>query len=246
MAQICGSWHLGGQKYFKQCDPPIRRFNITSEDTPNGRIYTGPDGDKYWSMTTMLKKTGDNSWLKEWYERLGQEEAEKESLRCRQRGEAIHSASENYVIGKDLKYCESLAGGYIKLFHQLKRALDTNITEVIAVELPVFSKRMKVGGRLDLFARWKGDLAIIDYKGSNSLKTRDQIEDYSHQLCGYSGAVEEMYGLKASKLINIISNERSLSPTVIITERKDVAKSFCDRIRRFHALLNSNAGANPV
>lgn len=228
------------RKHFEWVDPPLERFNIVSRDTPQGRIYTGPDGSEYWSMTTMLGKTEEDSgWLEEWRARLGAEAADIESQRCRDRGEGIHLGAELYISNQPLSKCLEAAGQYRRLFNQIRMALDSNITKVYAIELPVFSKKLKVGGRLDLLAEWRGELALIDHKGSNSFKTESQTEEYRHQLCGYSLIVEEMYGLKPKRLINIIANEKSLTPTIMITERKNVLADFAKRINKFHRLLET-------
>lgn len=228
------------QKHFEWIDPPLERFDIVSRDTPEGRIYTGPNGKEYWSMTTMLGKTSeDDGWLEEWRARLGAEAAEIESQRCRDRGEGIHLGAELYLSNEPLSKCLEAAGQYRRLFNQIKMALDSNVTKVYAIELPVFSERMKVGGRLDLLAEWRGELALIDHKGSNSFKTVSQTEEYRHQLCGYSLSVEEMYGLRPKKLINIIANEKSLTPSIMMTDRKDVIGDFAARINKFHRILRA-------
>jgi hypothetical protein len=224
---------------FQWVRPQIPTGNITSRDTPNGRIYTDESGTEYWSMTTMLGMTeDDHDWYEKWVERVGLEYAEQESTRCCDRGEKIHLASEMYVRNYPFEECVEAAGEYRRLFIQLKRALDTGLGKVYGAELPVFSKIMKVGGRLDLCAEWKGELALIDYKGSNFIKTRSDTTSYRHQLCGYSLAIEEMHSIKAKKLINIIANEKSPMPTIIITDRKDVIKEFAERIKKFHKIIN--------
>ena len=43
-----------------------------------GRVYNFEDARKaYYSVTTMLSKTADHSWLDKWRERVGNEEADR-------------------------------------------------------------------------------------------------------------------------------------------------------------------------
>ena len=55
----------------------IKKFTYTTEvdtDTlPTGRTYHTPDGS-YPSITTILGKTSDQTWLLKWKERVGEEE----------------------------------------------------------------------------------------------------------------------------------------------------------------------------
>lgn len=226
------------QPKFQWIDPPLERFQITSEDTEAGRIYTGPNGTKYWSMTTMLKRTSKNKgWLEEWKKSIGEEAAREITSDACTRGESIHDAAEMFVKNINFQECCERAGKYLRFFKQLSWALQTNVTKIYATELPIFSNIMKVGGRLDLLAEWRGELALIDYKGANSFKTLGNTLDYKHQLCGYSLAVEELYGVKPRKLINIVANSKSPTPTILITDRNDVLREFADRIREFHLTL---------
>lgn len=211
---------------------------IVSRDTEQGRIYTDENGKEYWSMTTMLGMTEENTeWYDEWVAKIGEEEAKKESERCCERGNMIHLAGELYVRGYPLTDCYDAAGKYRRLFIQLKNALDTKLKSVYGCELPVFSEILKVGGRLDLCGFWGKDLAIIDFKGSNWLKTMSDVESYRHQLCGYSLSFEEMYGIKAKKLVNIIANERSPNPTILVLDRDEVMRDFAKRIKKFHRMI---------
>lgn len=223
---------------------PLPKENIVSRDTKEGRIYTGEDGTEFWSMTTMLGMTEeDTDWYQKWVDSIGIEAAEAESKRCCDRGEMIHLACELYVANNPIGVCYEAAGQYRRLFMQLKQVLDQKLGIVHGIELPVFSKLMRVGGRLDLCAEWKTgnsfDLAIIDYKGSNFLKSGNDLGTYSHQLCGYSLALQEMYKLKATKLVNIVANERSLNPSVFVFDRKVLLAEFAKRIKKFHSIIDA-------
>ena len=198
--------------YWREVDfPPV---DITSEDTPNGRVYTNNDtGEQFWSVTTMLGMTSDKTWLEEWRKRLGEEAAKAETERCCDRGDKIHLACELYVQNKPLEEQLEAAGEYRKMFYQLRNCINTHVGEIVAAEIPVFSKVLQVGGRFDLLAQWRDcELALIDYKGSNHLKTSAGITDYKIQLCAYSYALEETYGLRVTKFVNIIANEKSRQP----------------------------------
>jgi hypothetical protein len=52
--------------------------NCATDTLPTGRTYHTPDGS-YPSITTILGKTSDQTWLLKWKERVGEEEAARVS-----------------------------------------------------------------------------------------------------------------------------------------------------------------------
>lgn len=224
------------RKQFAWFEPRLKPPDVFSTDTERGRIYEDrKTGKRFWSMTTFLGLTeSDPGWYERWVASVGQEHADAESERCCRRGESIHLAIELHTQNRPTEEVKAAAAEHYRMFTQLKKAADTNVSLIYGQELLVFSERLKLGGRLDLFAKWAGEPAIIDWKGSNHIKTVQDVEDYKHQLCGYSLCVQERYGVKIEKLVNVIANERSLQPTIIITKRSEVIDSFFARLRRFH------------
>lgn len=225
---------------FEWVDINLPKKNIISEDLPTGRVYTDLDtGEKFFSVTTMLGKTSDDSWYGEWVARIGVEEAVKESERCCDRGNKIHLACELYVQNAPLEAQLQAAAEYRNMANQLKSAIFTHVGKIVAAEIPVFSRIMRVGGRFDLLAEWRGVLSLIDYKGSNYVKGKQDIEDYQDQLCAYSFALEETYGIRVENLVNIISNEKRNSPTILTCKRSEIAPRLAKRIKSFHKILES-------
>lgn len=206
--------------------------------TDKGRWYTTPDGFKYHSVTTFLGKTSDDTWLEEWRNNIGHEKAAIETERCAVRGEGVHKACEDYLHNLDT-FMKS-AGDYPHLFKQIRPYLN-RVEEVWAIEIPLFSRLMRLAGRVDLIAIWKGELCIIDYKTSNHIKTKEDIEDYGLQLCCYSVMFEEMFGIRIDKLVNIIATEKSTRASVIEFRRSELLPKLAARIKQFRKQLEEAA-----
>lgn len=206
--------------------------------TDAGRWYTTPDGFKYHSVTTFLGKTSDHGWLDDWREGLGAEAADAETQRCADRGEAVHKACEDYLHNLDT--FEKSAGEYVRLFRQIRPYLN-RVTEVYAIEIPLFSRLLRLAGRVDLIAVWKGELCIIDFKTSNRIKTKEMIEDYGLQLACYSLMFEEMFGIRIEKLVNIIATEKSTKASVIEFRRSELLKPLAGRVKQFRQQLGEAA-----
>lgn len=227
---------------FQQYALPFKELECVT--TENGRHYVSPTGVKLTSVTTMLGRTGDHKWLEAWREKLGHEEAEKETQRCADRGEAFHLACELYLKNRPMIEVVQAAGPYMFMFKQVFPHLN-KMTKIYAQEIPLYSEVLGLAGRVDLIGVYEGKPAIIDFKTSNTLKTAGMIEDYSIQLCLYSVMFEQMFGVRIERLINIISNESVMVPTVIEFARKDILKKMFERVRLYHKMDKEQNGIWP-
>ena len=223
---------------------PIQYVELVCEDTPNGRFYTMPDGvTKFRSMTSMLGLTSDKTWLEKWRERIGHEAAEAETKRCTERGEAVHLSCEWYLKNYDMEKVLSASSSHTKLFAQIKHWLDTKVGTVLAQEIPLFSYKMKLAGRVDLVCYWfhegRWKLAIVDYKTSNWFKAPTDIEDYQTQLCGYAVMLYEMTGLRAELLVNVIGTETRTVANVAYFTPAESLPILQRRVKQFWELLDN-------
>lgn len=221
------------QKDFEQRILPYQELVCVTTD--NGRHYLSPNGVKLTSVTTMLGRTGDHTWLEAWREKLGAEAADAETQRCADRGEAVHLACELYLQNKPMSEVVAAAGNYFFMFKQLLPYLN-RMSKIFAQEIPLYSEILGLAGRVDLIGAYMGEPAIIDFKTSNIIKTKGMIEDYSIQLCLYSVMLQQMFGLKVNRLINIIANEGSMNPTVIEFDRREILPIMFDRVRLYHRM----------
>jgi len=77
----------------------IQKYNYESLKRQDGetRFYLTPDGQTLPSVTSVLSKTKDKSFLKKWRERVGEKAAEKIMADSSQIGTALHLYIEHYV-----------------------------------------------------------------------------------------------------------------------------------------------------
>lgn len=224
---------------FQQYSLPYKELTCVTNE--NGRHYVSPNGVKLTSVTTMLGRTGDHTWLEAWREKLGVEAADAETERCAVRGEAVHLACELYLKNRPMKEVIEAAGAYMFMFKQLFPYLN-RMTKIFAQEIPLYSEELELAGRVDLIGVYEGRPAIVDFKTSNVIKTRDMIEDYSIQLCLYSCMFQQMFGMKIERLVNIISNEKSMNPTVIEFNRRDILPKMFERVKLYHKMNKEQNG----
>lgn len=195
---------------------PERRFEHISDrytlplgwknlDLPEHRVYVNPlfPEDRFFSATTMLgkiaKMKGEDEWLKEWRLRVGDEAADKISKEATDRGTAMHDYLEKYLSNKPV--VNKHLGAY-RLFQKIKPWCE-RIDAVIALEHALYSRRLRIAGRVDLVAVLDGggDIdagleTLVDFKSSRKIKSHTEIGSYYRQVTMYSMMFYETTGVK--------------------------------------------------
>ena len=112
----------------------------------------------------------------EWRNKVGEEEANKISKRASTRGNKCHKLCELYLSNEDIrKYKDDVLS--MGLFYQIKPHLDS-INNIHAIEAPLHSKLLKLAGRVDCIAEYKGKISVIDFKTSTKEKKEEWVENY--------------------------------------------------------------------
>jgi len=177
---------------------PIKRT-----DTPEGRRYATPDGEKLPSVTTILdatKSEESKKALNEWRKRMGPQKAQAITTEAANRGTRMHKFLEDYI--KTGIITESGSNPYSIQSHKMAQTIITeglsNCTEYWGTEVPLYFPRI-YAGTTDLVGIHDGDEAIMDHKQTNKPKKREWIDDYFVQLSAYANAHNEVHGTKIRK-----------------------------------------------
>lgn len=219
----------------------------------------------YPSVTTILGKMGDNSWLKSWQDRIGKDNADKISKFSANRGTVMHSYNENYVrfaqFEKDKRKLLSLT--LEKTLNEVKENFESKEIEVgrklffnfynsgafnkinkpILQEQYLYSdKGGGYAGTVDLiYEDLEGKHVVSDYKSSKKPKNIDDIESYKKQISAYFIA----YYIRTNNIPSYgeiwISNEYDFIPQIIridLEEIKRYYKLFIEDVKKFHAIYD--------
>ena len=83
----------------------IKKYNYADLKREDGdvRLYLTPDGESLPSVTSVLNKTKDRSFLKKWRERIGEKKAEQIIRDSGKIGTALHLYIEHFVNKHDYK-----------------------------------------------------------------------------------------------------------------------------------------------
>ena len=179
--------------------------------TANGkRFYETPEGDSYPSVTTitgLLSREGIQAWRL----RVGEEVANKITKAATTRGTKVHKLAEMYLRNELVLQTslfdeqEPLIG---EMFNQLSEELDKHVGTIKAIEAPLYSNALRVGGTVDLVAEWDGILSVIDLKTSSKPKKVDWIDAYFMQCAAYAMMWEERTGISISQVVIPIAVEK--------------------------------------
>ena len=179
------------KKVFKHEELDIGYDDLVADTRETGRVYVAPDGSRYPSVTTVLGILSEDS-IREWRQRVGEEEANKVSHRASNRGTAVHSIIEKYLRNEDTSdnlphIKQSLAN--------LRPILDKSIGKIFGLETALYSRHLGMAGRCDCIAEWNGVPSIVDFKTSKRIKKKENIASYFAQASAYAIMFEERTGL---------------------------------------------------
>lgn len=219
---------------FIHIDPQPTPLNLTDAITNGQRWYTLPSGVKYPSVTTVLGQK-EKPQLTNWRNMLGPKKADKETKRCAERGTAVHKMAENFLNNID-NPTNGHSIDHQRLFRQLTMRLN-KVNNIHAQELPLYSETLKVAGRVDCIAEYKGQLSVIDFKTSNNNKDIDIIEDYFLQCTAYALMYEELYGIFIENVVVLIAVEKGIMSLEFTKKIYDYIEPLVERINTFYRSL---------
>ncbi len=203
-------------------------------ETEAGRRYRTPTGNVYPSVTTVIGEMTDKTFLKEWQNRIGIEEANRVSKRATNRGNKLHKLCEDYLQNKEVELKNPMFDLSTEMFQSIKPILDKNITAVHGIEFPLYSDRFKTAGTCDLLCSWNHELSILDFKGSSKPKREDWIENYFIQETVYTACLFEIYGLKAKNIITVIAVEHD-KPQIFVKDPMDYMPRALQMFKDYHS-----------
>lgn len=199
----------------------VPRVELTTTDGEEGRVYHTPDGD-FLSVTTILKYATDDSGLRAWRERVGEDAANKVSAQASYRGTAVHAIAEKYLMN-DPDWHKDAMPFNLSTFYSLKSRLDEAVGEIWGVEYPLWSPRLATAGRVDLICEWYGEPAIVDFKTARKFhgETSPVTKKYLLQTATYAKMAHERTGINIRKLVILFSPDDMLKGYAVVRNAED-------------------------
>ncbi len=186
--------------HYEHVEPPAILEELDSKTNKDGtRFYVTPNGVNYPSVTTV---TGweKREFFKEW-----RRKNPVESKRVLSVGTSLHETIEKF-LDNDEDFLKGASPDVANLFHYIKPLLR-NIGKIYAQEKPLWSDLLRLAGRVDCVAEYKGKLSIIDFKSSRREKKLEYIENYFAQATAYSIMWQQLTGQKIEQIVILITCE---------------------------------------
>jgi len=171
----------------------IQGTSITDHGTGN-RVYDIV-GTRLPSVTTILGRTKNQQFLKDWKAKVGEANAERIKNLSSKRGTSMHKFLENHIQGVGY---DDLTGIGQEAKAMAQKIIDigfTPIEEYYGSEITLYYPGLYAGST-DLVCNHNGLDTIIDFKQSNRPKREEWIDDYYLQIAAYAMAHDHVYGSK--------------------------------------------------
>ena len=145
---------------------------------------------------------------------------------------SLSGAGNDYIYDTTIDYLKNnpnYTKGHMPVnvasFGQIRPLLNNHVSKVYGLEVPLYSDKLRVAGRVDCLAEWDGELSIIDFKTSKREKKREDIDGYFTQASAYSYMTYERTGMLPKKIVILMMVDDG-EPLVFIERSKDWIEKF--------------------
>ena len=152
-------------------------------------------GNRLPSVTTILGKTKDQEFLKNWKAKVGEAKAEEIKNLSSKRGTAMHKFLESYIEGVGYDDLTDIGVQAKPMAQKIIEIGLAPVDEYYGSEVTLYYPGLYAGST-DLVCRHNGMETIVDFKQSNRPKREEWIEDYYLQIAMYAMAHDYVYGSK--------------------------------------------------
>jgi hypothetical protein len=163
----------------------------------DGVRYYDIDAEKFPSITSVLNCKPNKS-LEKWRKDVGESVADYISDKSADRGTKTHALIESYIKGERGQTLDLLPNA---LFRIMQPYIDM-IDNVACLETALWSKKLKIAGRVDCIAEYNGILSVIDFKTSTR-SSETPRSSHMIQASAYAEMYEEMYDEEVNQLVII-------------------------------------------
>ena len=179
----------------------IEGKQITDPDTGH-RIYD-IIGTRLPSVTTVLGRTKNQQFLKDWKAKVGEQEAERIKNLSSRRGTAMHKFLENHILGTGYDDLTGIGQEAKPMAQKIIEVGLTPVEEWYGSEVTLHYPGLYAGST-DLVCNHNGLETIVDFKQAIRPKREEWIEDYYLQIAAYAMAHDYVYKSKIEQGVIMI------------------------------------------
>ena len=177
-------------------------INVPRSENHGTRTYD-VNGIKLPSVTTILSRTKDQRFLKEWKAKVGEKKAEEIKNLSSKRGTLMHNYLEHYVLGKGYEDLTDLGRATKKMAEKVIEVGLTPVSEYFGSEVTLYYPGLYAGAT-DLVCMHNDMETIVDFKQANRPKREEWIDDYKLQVAAYAMAHDHVHGSKIRQAVIMV------------------------------------------
>ena len=211
----------------------LRHYTITGEQ------------QKLPSVTAVLGATQPKEKqesLERWRKRVGLREAQKITRDAAIRGTAMHKYLEDLIRGQRSLDLTPLGVEATKMAEIIVERGLNDCSEIYGIEATLYYPNLYAGS-VDLVAKYKDKVSIIDFKQTNKPKQREWIEDYFLQMAAYGMAHDAVYGTNIEQGVIMMCSKDGYYQQFMIEgkEFRDAKHKFLERLNEFYSGMDNNS-----
>ena len=202
-----------------------------------GRVYDVA-GHRLPSVTSILSRTKDQGFLKDWRKKIGDKEADRIMNLSSVRGTAMHKYLESHI--QEIGY-EDLTDTGRQAKSMAEKVIEIGLApvdEYFGSEVTMYYPGL-YAGQTDLVCMHNGQETIADFKQSNRPKKKEWIEDYYLQIAAYAMAHDYVYNSKIEKGVIMVCTPDLYYQEFVISgaELRQYKHKFLKRLDMYHDLI---------
>ena len=199
------------------------------------------------SVTTVLGQTQPKEKqesLERWRNRVGLREAQKITRDAAIRGTAMHKYLEDLIRGQRSLDLTPLGVEATKMAEIIVERGLNDCSEIYGIEATLYYPNLYAGS-VDLVAKYKDKVSIIDFKQTNKPKQREWIGDYFLQMAAYGMAHDAVYGTTIEQGVIMMCSKDGYYQQFMIEgdEFRRAKHKFLGRLDEFYNGMGNNSDA---
>jgi len=199
------------------------------------------------SVTTVLGQTQPKEKqesLERWRNRVGLREAQKITRDAAIRGTAMHKYLEDLIRGQRSLDLTPLGIEATKMAEIIVERGLNDCSEIYGIEATLYYPNLYAGS-VDLVAKYKDKVSIIDFKQTNKPKQREWIGDYFLQMAAYGMAHDAVYGTSIEQGVIMMCSKDGYYQQFMIEgdEFRQAKHKFLGRLDEFYNGMGDNSDA---
>ena len=190
------------------------------------------------SVTTILGLTKDQSFLKDWQEKVGHEKAESIKNHSSKRGTSVHKFLESYITGVGYDDLSPIGTEAKPMAEKIIEIGLTPVEEYYGSEIGLYYPAL-YAGTTDLVCLHNGKETIVDFKQANKPKKKEWIEDYYLQIAAYAMAHDYVHKSRIEQCVIMMCTPDLYYQEFVISgaELRRYKHKFLKRLDMYHDLI---------